>query len=660
MVSHGYWSRRLGEDPLVVGRTLRFDGVPLTVVGVAMRGFSGAADSPPAFWMPIGSYHQLVGGSPIDEHATALVAVIGRIKPGVTVHLAESRLGILAVGMPPSPTDRGRQPLNGVRLVPAYGATTAADTWRVALIVAVIGTVLGLILLLACVNVANLLLASGISRQREIAVRLALGASRGRLMRQLLTESFSLGLAGGVLGLLLSIWLVPVLAAITHFPANLEIATDVRVYVFLTTVSALAGIGAGLMPARHAVRHSLLSPLKGGMGASDGRARPGMRSVLIGAQAAASIVLLILAALSTRGMVRATAIDVGFDASRLLVMSPTFPRGAYRCRRREGLLGSGDGQGRRASGRGIRSRSRPIRRSETATESRHHAAKASGTRSITTKHAGRTILRRSACESFADARTPTKRRPGNANVAVISEALARDYFSGEDPIGQPLDRIVPGSKHVIIGVAANAITARLRDRSDAAIYQPMSVPLAARLVILDRRRSGRARAFRYAPRWRPRIRGCGSISVPVADGLERQLTEPRIVASLAGVLAALALALAVVGIYGVTAFVVGQRTQEISVRMALGASARDVCACCSCDSLRPVILGLAAASCSRFSRARLFASRAFAGILYGVSSLDPLAFGAAAAVLLAAALAAVIVPARRAAALEPASVLRQW
>jgi putative ABC transport system permease protein len=655
VASHGYWSRRLGEDSSVIGRTLRFNGVLLTVVGVAPRNFSGSSDSPPSFWMPIASYHQLVGGSPIDASAPTGVGIVGRLKPSNTRQVAEARLSAVTVGLPIG-ADQSETRLTGVRLIPASGAMNAAETFRVALIIAVIATLLGLILLLACVNVANLMLASGISRQREIAVRLALGASRGRLARQLITESVSLGLLGGAVGFALSQWLVPVLATLTQFPVNLELAPDLRVYAFLTTMSVIAGVGAGLVPARHAVRHSLAAPLKGSAGVTATGGRPGrLRSVLISAQAAASIVLLILAALSSRGMVRATAIDVGFDASRLLVLSPAFPRGAYD---RAGAKAYWDlAIEKIAALPGVRSTalaSHP----PFGNGNRVTVIKRDGVRYTIYHHETRADYFATIGLAIRRGRAYTEQEAASgAPVAVISETLARDYFGFDDPIGQTLNRIVEGSKEVIIGVAASAITARLRDLSDAAIYQPMTDLSGAQLVIrTDGTPDALVRSIRTAlepldPRVRLEVRS-------VADGLARQLRESRIVAALAGVLAALALGLAVVGIYGVTSFVVGQRSQEISVRMALGASSRDVLGLLLSDSLKPVVLGLAVGVVLTILASGVFATRAFAGILYGGSSLDPLAFSGAAIVLLAAALGAVIVPARRAAGIEPAGVLR--
>ena len=277
---------------------------------------------------------------------------------------------------------------------------------------------------------------------------------------------------------------------------------------------------------------------------------------------------------------------------------------------------------------------------------------AAATRSITTTRV-RSILRRSDC-ARCEGRTYTAEEVASrAPVAVISETLARDFFPGEDPLGQSLGRILENSRATIIGVVSNAITARLRELGSAAIYQPMDQTLAAKMVI---RTAGAPEALIPSVRSAlhsidPRVR----LGItPVSERLQQQLEEPRTLASLAGVLAAVALALAVVGLYGVTAFVVGQRTQEISVRIALGATGRDIMRLLLHDSLRPVMVGLAAGVF-----VALLGGRVLAGVLYGVGTADPIAFVVALLVLLSAATLAVIVPTRGAAAVDPAAVLRQ-
>ena len=230
---------------------------------------------------------------------------------------------VAAAAATPEP---GIGPITGVRLDPAGSRFSGSDGAVLALVVTIVLTLVGLVVLLACVNVANLQLASALARRREIGVRLALGAARARIIRQLVTESLALGLAAGAIALLLTIWLGPTLAALVRLPVTVDMTPDVRVYLFLSLISIAAGIGAGLAPARHGTRGDLLTPLKGD-GPRAGSGRPSrMRSTLIGVQAAASLVLLVLAALLTRATISATQVDIGFDARPLVTIAPAFAR----------------------------------------------------------------------------------------------------------------------------------------------------------------------------------------------------------------------------------------------------------------------------------------------------------------------------------------------
>jgi predicted permease len=647
VVSHATWIGRLGADASIVGRPVWLNGTAFTVVGVSERGFTGTTDTPPALWAPIASYHVALGGPPVERTPSARVNVVGRIANGMPAVQAAAQLSAVAAAIRTAPVE-GSEALTGVHFETAAGRMNRSESALIALVAAIVMTAIGLVLLLACVNVANLQLASAISRQREIGVRLALGASRRRIVRQLMTESLSLGMAGGMSGLLFTVWLVPVLARVARVPASIDFAPDIRVYLFLGVISLLAGLGAGLAPARHAMRGNFASPLKGSNTSTGGSARSGrLRSVLIGAQAAASIVLLVLAGLLGRAMVRASHVDVGFDATRLLTVSPGFGRGTY------------DAAGAKAYWEVVLERVRALPGVQFASLA-DPPPFAGGSRVTIFRRAGDqyTIQQTdTSAEYFATLGLRVVRGRTYAaeevEVAVVSETLARDFFPGEDPIGQSLDRIVERSRATIIGVVSNAITARLRELGSATIYQPMRETLAARLVIRSHDApealipSVRSTLHPIDPRVRLGI-------TLVSDGLQQQLAEPRTLASLAGALAALALGLAVAGLYGVTAFVVGQRGQEIGVRVALGATGRDIMRLLLRDSLRPVIFGLAGGVF-----VALLVGRVLAGTLYGIGSADPIAFGAAMGVLLTAALAAVIVPTRRAAAVDPAAVLRQ-
>ena len=670
VLSHIWWARRLGADASVVGRQIWFNGTPLTVVGVTERGFTGTADTPPAIWVTLAAYHRVYGGPPLDRLSSTTVTVVGRVSQGVSNAEAEAELSTVAVssgagrqqpdpgaessGMPPRAGDRAPAPeeevVTGVRFE-SFAGRSGKNASAIVLVVVLMTTAIGLVLLLACVNVANLLLASAIARRSEIGVRLALGASRGRIARQLLTESLSLGLVGGATGLLFTIWLVPIFGAVAHAPITIDLAPDLRVYLFLGLVSVVAGFGAGLAPARHAMRDAPMSPLKG-VSAREGAARPSrLRSALVGTQAAASIVLLVFAALLTRAMVRATEVEVGFDAGRLLTVTPAFGRGTH------------DAAGANAYWDLALERVRALPGVDSASLAGSPPFAGASRVTIFRRAGGRYTVYHN--DTRADYFATLGLRPvrgrtytadevaGRAEVAVISETLARDFFPGEDPLGQSLDRIVERSRAIIIGVVSNAITARLRELGSATIYEPMRETLGARMVIRSRGApdalipSVRSALHPIDPRVRLGI-------TPVSDGLREQLAEPRTLAALAGALACLAVALAIVGLYGVTAFIVGQRSQEISVRVALGASGSDIMRLLLGDSLRPVLFGLGAGVL-----VALLGSRVLAGTLYGIGSSDPLAFGAAVLVLLSAAILAVVFPTRRGARLDPASVLRQ-
>jgi predicted permease len=651
VASHGFWSRRLAADPSVVGRQVWINGVPATIVGVAPRSFTGLSGEPPAFWAPFGSYHAFYSGSPLTRTSRVAVNVYGRVPPGATRAQAEAELGAAAVAA--ATPEPGGGETAGVRLDPAGSRFSGADGAMLVLVVTLVLALVGLVVLLACVNVANLQLASAIARRREIGLRLALGAARARIVRQLVTESLALGLAAGAIALLLTIWFGPVLAAVVQLPVTVDMTPDARVYLFLSLISIAAGVGAGLAPARHGTRGDLLTPLKGdGPGAGSGR--PGrMRATLIGVQAAASLVLIVLAALLTRATVSATRVDIGFDAQPLVVIAPSFAQERYAAAKTQAYL---DLALERVRGlpnvRGASltlyppfsglSAVRHLKRNGVPYEAYLQETSADYFSTI-----GLRIVRGRAYSAEEVA--------SRARVVVISETLARDFWPGQDPVGQVLTPF-DGSSDSVIGVVSDAITARLHTRTTATLYRPLQSGDPAQAPHIVVRAAGTPEALVPAlrdtlQRLDPRIRV--EISL-VASSVQREIEEPRLMAMLAGGLASLALALAMVGIYGVTTFVTGQRTREIGVRIAVGASRADVMRLLLRDSLRPVAIGLAAGA-----GIALLGSQALAGILYGVGAGDPLAFGSAIGILLLSAGAAVFIPARRAAHVDPVFVLRQ-
>ena len=648
VASYGFWRRKLGEDPNVVGRKIWLNGAPVTIVGVAPKWFTGFSDHAPSLWAPFAAYGVLYGGSPLTRTSVVGVDVSGRIPPGLTRAQAEADLSAVAAAAATPEAVLGIT--SGVRLDPAGSRAGEGGAAVFVLVLTIVFVILGLVVLLACVNVANLQLASAIARRREIGVRLALGAPRGRIIRQLVTESLSLGIAAGLLGLLLALWLSPALASIVKLPDTVDLTPDARVFLFVTIVSIASGIGAGLAPARHGTGGDLLTPLKGDA-PHQGTSTPNRtRSILIGLQAAASLVLIVVAALLTRATVRATQVDIGFDAHHLVAVAPDFTRERYDA----------------AKGRAYWSAALERVRALPGVASASLAAFSpySGGRAVTNLNRNGARYRVYSNEVLPDyfstigvrvvrGRTFTDGEvAGRATVVMISETLARDFWPGQDPVGQSL-KPFDGSNETVIGIVSDAITTDLRERSAAAFYRPLRSFESARVVIRTRGApEGTVPAIREA--LRPLDPGLWLDVNLAATGLRNELEEPQILAGLTGGLAALALGLAVVGVYGVTSFVTGQRTREIGVRMAIGASRTDVLRLLLRDSLRPVAIGMAAGAV-----VALIAGQLFASVLYGVGGRDPFAFAAAFGILFVSTAAAVFIPARRATRIDPAFVLRQ-
>jgi len=649
VLSHVTWQRRLGGDPDIINRHVWLNGTAVTVVGVAERGFTGSRQVTPALWAPLSTYHLIMGGPPLGLASATTVSVVGRLAVGASRAQAEDALSGIAAAL--ESRDSTGEPLTGVLFAGSDESVNRFELQRIAMVFLTVTVVIGLVLLLACANVSNLLLASATTRAQEVSVRLALGASGGRIVRQLLTESVVLGLIAGITALVLTLWSAPVLARLVHAPVSIDVAPDARIFLFITIASLVTGLASGLAPARHAIRDRFGDALKGSTLQAGGSARSSrLRSGLVAAQAAASIMLVVLAALLVRAAVRATQVDVGFDAAHLLTAAPAFGKGmdagaarAYwelaleRVRALPGVVAA-TASDHAPFGHGNRVMS--FRRNAARYTIYFHETRADYFSTV-----GLRVVRG---RTYTDAETI-----GGAPVAVISETVASDFFPGEDPVGQSLERVTGERGDVIVGVVSSAIVARLRELRSPLIYRPLRAPASALMLV---RTAGAPEAM--IPSIRTALHSIDSrlrvTMVPVSESLRVQLDEPRTLAWLAAVLAAIALTLAAVGIYGVTAFVVGQRVQEIGVRMALGATRRDVIRLLLRDNLRPVALGLGLGVLGAIASTRVVSA-----VLYGVSPSDPFAFGGAVAVLLLAATVAVIGPARRASRHDPAVILRR-
>jgi predicted permease len=634
-------------------------GVPVTVIGVAERTFTGVADRAPVAWAPFSTF-DVIFHTPFDRMPGSLVDVVARVADSAGRQAAAEQLSAVATGITPAlnvGNDRTVAPITGVRLDPADSRMSGHDAGAMRSLIALVLGVIALILLLAGANVANLLLASGATRTREMDVRRALGASGARLVRQTLTESLLLATTGGLAGLLLSYWFTHLLVAVVGAPAGFDASPDTRVWLFAAAGSLGTGLVAGLAPARQLLHRATNTPSSIGSSHDRTGATPRatrLRSIFIGAQAAASIVLLVCGALFTRGAWVISRVDLGFDADRLVTVMPALGTGTYDSARAVDYWRQA--RERMAAIGGVEDSSLTLYPPFSDTMALATVTQADQNYEIYLNQTDAGFFAATGLRLVRGRSYTADEVASGAAVAVVSERIAHDLGGGRDVIGRPLDELSPvfDKGVIVIGIAADALTRPLRTAIPGAVYQPMAADniLAARLLVRS------DDPVHLAPQIRAAI---GAVDPDIrltvgtmAASVEEATSVPRKLAGLTLVLGALALVLAVTGMYGVTSFAAAERRQELGVRMAIGATASNILTLVIRDGMRPVVIGLAAGLALTLS-----AGPVLAIVLFGLSPRDPLAIGAASVVLLASALVANIIPARRAAAADPTSALRQ-
>lgn len=661
VLSDVLWRRIFGGDPGIVGQKITLDAQSYTVIGVAPAGFQ-YPDKTEVWLPPLKLAPEFSSDvEPTEQRGAGYLNVIGLLKPGVSVAQAASEMDTITSRLRQQYPESNNTRFNRVLSLHEH-LTGESNTMLWLLFGAVI-----FVLLIACANVANLLLASATSRSREIAIRVALGASRWRVVRQLLTESAMLALAGGALGLALSSWGVTALTSLLpqEFPRLNEIGMDWHVFGFTLGASLLTGFIFGFAPALHISKTDVQQTMKeSGRGTAGSTRHTRLRHALIVTEVALSVVLLAGAGLLFRSFMRLQSVNVGFTAQQVLTaqLSPAGPKfqedPAYvaffdqvleRVRTIPGVISAGTINTLPLSGGptvGFRIEGRPI---------------------LTRDKLIPTNMRSVSPDYFTTMSIPVLQgrifapedRTGPRRL-LINQALAQRDFPNEDPIGK---RITLGNTDEnnqliwfeIIGVTANVRSQELREEPPPELYfSAAQIPFEKVAVVV--RSSVEPESL--VPALRQAVAEVDR-TVPVADVktlehiVSESVTQPRFNLFLLGLFGCIALLLSAAGIYGVTAYTVTQRTHELGIRLALGAQVGDVLRLVLGQGMAVIAIGLALGLAASFALLRLMRS-----LLFGVGENDPLTFAAITLVLFLVALLACYVPARRATKVDPLIALR--
>ena len=674
LISHGLWQRRFGGSASIVGRAISVNRRPLTVVGVLPERFAGLGGEA-EIWVPMAMAGAFIYPDILTEDGNHWHEVVGRLKPGVSPASADAEMRVVGRQIADEYPMEVRGAVWGAAAAPLNDSRVDPALRRSVLVL--FGAVT-FVLLIACANVAALLLARAASRGREVAIRLAIGAGRRRIVRQMLTESVVLAVAGGVAGVLLSLWGVEALSRIERLsgvgdPSFLfrfaAVELDARVLVFALAVSLLTGLVFGMAPALHATRADLGAALKeGGAGAvaGAGRRRLSLRGVLVPLQVALALVLLVGAGLLTRSLARLSGYDAGFRPEGVLTMrfDPSGVLDGDRSQaavfRRAMLerLAALPGVTSVATGRTPPVSSRNMIAVVRQVDDRRFSVEEGATQ-IGIHDVSPDYFRTLSIPIRSGRAFTAEDREGSRKVVVVSETTARRLWPGQDPIGHRLSATTfyfADETAEVVGVAGDVLYGRPGGRQPLDLYYPSfqgGLPWGTLFV----KTSGDPAAL--APAVRREIKALAP-NLPVFDvatmesRAARTFSRERFGAGLLGLLAGIALFLASVGIYGLVAETVSARTREIGLRMALGARPADILGGVLRHGLTLAGLGLGTGLAAAFALSRLLSS-----LLFGVAASDLATYGAVSAILLAVAAGACWIPARRATRIDPMLALRR-
>ncbi|HKV73277.1 MAG TPA: ABC transporter permease [Gemmatimonadales bacterium] len=670
LLSEGLWRRRYGGDPAIIGRSIRINALPFTVIGVMPAAFRLPIDfslaEPTQLWTPL----QLPPADAGDRGNHGLYAV-GRLKDGVSGEQGQRLMDEFMVRMKQQWAPQ-YSPEFGVTLVTLREEVLGRI--RPALLL-LLGAV-GLVLLIACGNIANLLLARGEARQKELAIRAALGAGRAQLIRQLLTESVLLAVAGGAAGVFVALWGVAALPAIN--PASLprveSVSIDPSVLAATFLLSLVTGIVFGIYPAWEMVRPNVQSDLKdNGRGLTTSRAGRRFRSALITAEVALAVVLVTGAGLLVRSYLRLAQVDPGFNPDKVLTMRLSPPEAAYPTR--SSLNAAYDRIFARLRGLPGVEQAGAVSGLPLATTRGDWGITVEGYTPPNPQDGVQADWQVVRGDYFGAMQIPVmagraytdEDRLGSAHVIVINQAMARKYWKDGHAVGQRVKLRTDADTNwrTVIGVVGDVRHRGLNQPVRPEMYLPQTqfFETAPDSEVISRSMSLTLKSRGHATELVAAVRAeVQSVDPSLAisevrtmdDIVSRSISAPRFTAVLLGIFGGLALVLAAVGIYGLVAFVVAQRTGEMGIRLALGAAAGDILRLVISQGMQPVVLGLAAGLV-----AALVAARLLTAMLVGVTSTDLATYAGVTAFLGAVGLLACWLPARRATQVDPVVALRQ-
>jgi predicted permease len=663
VITYDCWQKRFAGDPQVIGRNVIVNGGAFTIIGVAPQGFYGSEIIyRPEIWFPTMMQARIEGSrSILEERDNPRFFLQGRLKPGVTARQAEAELNAIAAQLAREFPEENEG--MAIALSPP-GLIGSRFRGPVIGYSGVLMAVVGLVLLLACVNLANLLLARATERRKEIAVRLAIGASRRRLVRQLLTESVLLSTLGGALGLLLAYWLVDAMVAFKppiDIPLPIELHIDGRVLLFTLIVSALTGLIFGLLPALQSTKPDLVPALKD-EASLGGYRRSWLRNGLVVSQVSLSLLLLICAGLALRGLQRAQSLDPGLTPQNALEFSYDLSIQGYdgprarefnlrlleRVRALPGLqyagltstmplsLNTGDSP--------IHVEGQPEQRGANVPS----AMRSSASPGFLSALGSRLSQGRDFTEQDGES---------NRSVAIVNETFARRFWPGQSALGKRFSSEGSAGPWIeVVGVIQDGKYLSLSEEATPFVYFNLN-PAARRDLTMVVRTAGEPQSAMAAIRREFQQLDATLPLYNVQTMVEHMavpLLQARVAAMLLGGFGLLALALAAIGIFGVMSYAVTQRTREIGIRVALGAQAGGIFKLVVGQGLKLTALGLGVGLACAFAGTRLMSD-----FLYGVSALDIITFAGVSSLLALVALLACYIPARRAMRVDPMVALRR-